>query len=485
MLPDDAGEVIANILTDDAGPVTINMLPDDVLLEIFDFAIEDISYIVWTWAKLAHVCRRWRHIIFTSPQRLHLRIVCSSRTPTRTSLDIWPPPFPIAICCHSGLISGEMGVDNIIAALEQRDRISEIGFHVPSFVFARFAAVMQEPLPALTNLELVSNARSAPALPETFLGGSVPRLRSLYLDGIPFPALPRLLLSARDLVNLRLLTVPHSGYVSPEAMATCLATLTRLESFELVFHTARARPGQSSRRPPPPTRAVLPALTHFRYQGVSEYLEDLVARINAPQIDNLWIKFSYQPVFELSQLPRFIARTEKLKTFSQANVLFQDHSVDIIFPPKTRKAEDDWFHLMISCKEPDRQLSSMAQVCNSSLPPLPALEYLYIRKQGFPPPRWQSTDNMENTQWLELLRPFAGVRNLYLGEDLGLRVAHALQELTGESVAQVLPALQSLFFEGLQSPQRAQRVIGRFVAARKLSGHPVAVHPWERKDLWE
>ncbi|KAH9966979.1 hypothetical protein BJV74DRAFT_284761 [Russula compacta] len=52
------------------GRVTIKELPDEVLLEVFD------SYLVYSgrekWIMLAHMCQRWRYIVFASPIRLNL-----------------------------------------------------------------------------------------------------------------------------------------------------------------------------------------------------------------------------------------------------------------------------------------------------------------------------------------------------------------------------------------------------------------------------
>ncbi|KAH9963476.1 hypothetical protein BGW80DRAFT_1351168, partial [Lactifluus volemus] len=35
----------------------------------------------WEWHRLAHVCRRWRHIIFDSPRSLNLQLFCTYGTP--------------------------------------------------------------------------------------------------------------------------------------------------------------------------------------------------------------------------------------------------------------------------------------------------------------------------------------------------------------------------------------------------------------------
>src|SRR6266850_5143254 len=162
----------------------IDMLPDNVLLDIFDFYREDPAgaiYIGWTyawrWKALIHVCRRWRCVIFGSPRRLDLRLVCTDRTPTRTSLDIWPP-FPIAITCR--FMVGKKSVENVMAAVEHgHDRISHIAINdINSSALEKLAAAMQQPLPTLKSFFFgpSGESESVPVLPETFLGGSAPLL---------------------------------------------------------------------------------------------------------------------------------------------------------------------------------------------------------------------------------------------------------------------------------------------------------------------
>jgi hypothetical protein len=80
-------------------------------------------------------------------------------------------------------------------------------------------------------------------------------------------------------------------------------------------------------------------------------------------------------------------------------------------------------------------------------------------------------------QWLEFFHLFTGVRNLYVCEEYVQSIANVLKGLVRGRVAGVLPALESLFLEERQSVEKA---IGQFVAARRLSGHPVAVSPWIR-----
>ena len=211
--------------------VTIESLPDNVLLNIFDFyRLPPYS----EWFKLVHACRRWRYIVFESPHRLDLQLECKGTTPVMEMLNIWPR-LPISIADWEPT---HLGGDNIIAALHHSDRVCEINiFHLTDSLLERLATVMQEQFPVLEYLDLryfgFYYGMRLPVLPETFLGGFTPRLKSLHPSDIPFPALPKLVLSARDLVSLSLFRVSHPGYISPEAVATCMSALTKLKLFFL------------------------------------------------------------------------------------------------------------------------------------------------------------------------------------------------------------------------------------------------------------
>src|ERR1700733_10047795 len=105
----------------------IDVLPDDVLLEIFDFYVHmSLSYEgkagIEAWQSLVHVCRRWRSLVLESPRRLNLRLFCTDRTPAKDTLDVWPP-FPLIV---QGFMELSLGVDNIIAALMQSNRVYQV-----------------------------------------------------------------------------------------------------------------------------------------------------------------------------------------------------------------------------------------------------------------------------------------------------------------------------------------------------------------------
>jgi hypothetical protein len=113
-------------------------------------------------------------------------------------------------------------------------------------------------------------------IPDSFLDGSAPRLRLFELSGIPFPGLPKLLLSATHLVDLYLHRIPHSGYISPEVMVALLSLLSSLRRFCLELRSPQSRPDSESRSLPPSERSILPALFLFNFKGVTKFLEELV-----------------------------------------------------------------------------------------------------------------------------------------------------------------------------------------------------------------
>jgi hypothetical protein len=88
---------------------------------------------------------------------------------------------------------------------------------------------------------------------------------------------------------------------------------------------------------------------------------------------------------------------------------------------------------------------------------------------------------MESMQFLELFQPYVAVQRLNVCRMLVPLVAPTLQELTGVTTTAVLPELRELFLEGHQPHGPIWAAIQPFIAARQLSGHPVAVHRWERE----
>ena len=460
------------------------MLPDEALVSIFKFCTngQEEGGPQQVWQTLVRVCPRWRYLVFGSPRSLNLQLICTPQTPARDMLDIWPPlPLVIGpVWCHGD--DENENVDNIVAALERRNRVCQINIKgISRSNLEIVLAAMQESFPELTSLTLSGwydpwNDILMEVLPDSFLGGSAPRLRTLDLLAIPFPGLPKLLLSATHLTNLRLHFIPNSGYISPEAMATALSSLGSLGQLHFGFPSLSTLPDRASRRPPPPKRFVLPVLTEFSFEGASEYVDDLVARIDAPRLIKLGLDFFSQVLSDTPELIQFISRTSALKAPEIARIIFEDCIASIKL--LSRASDYGSLGVRIVCEDTDWQVLSMEQVCTRCLPPLSTLEDLYISDNPHRGSYWG--DNIENSLWQELLLPFIAVKNLYLSREFALRIMPSLKELIGEGSTEVLPTLRNIFLEGLETSGPVQKAVQQFVATRQAS-QPITISHWDRR----
>ena len=457
--------------------IRIDVLPDDVLLEIFDFyMVLSISYeyledesAFEAWQQLVHVCRRWRCLVFGSPRRLDLRLRCTYERSTKSTLDVWPA-LPLVIDASVGVdedLEVVPGMDNVVAALEQSNRVCQVKLHVgPGLAeeLGEILAAMQVPFPELTQFELADGMEGLddlmPVIPDSFLGGSAPRLQSFQLFGFSFPGLPNLLLSATHLVELCLYSIPHSGYISPEAIAAALSVLSNLEILQISFPLTESRPVSESPSLSIPKRSILPALSGLAFQGVTGYLEQLVIRIDTPRLHGMDIRLFNQ--IGTPRLAQFINRTS-LGAGDKAYVDFHDDQ----FSAKVKT-----FEILNSCSEPDQQLSSIAQFYNP-LRSLSTVERLDISCQCHR--RVWKNDAIQNTLWLQLLLPFTAVKEFRLSRALVPSIAATLNELVGSRIIEVLPSLQNILVDRPEQSGALKETFGHFVAARQLYDRPVRV----------
>ncbi|KAH9173169.1 hypothetical protein EDB89DRAFT_742980 [Lactarius sanguifluus] len=330
---------------------------------------------------------------------------------------------------------------------------------------------MQEPFPSLTRLGLGSIDGNTPVLPDAFLGGSAPRLQNIYLTSVPFPVLPKLLSSTSDLVQLRLVRIPETGYISPEAMVASLAALTRLKTLWILFRSPTSRP--SPRRPPPLIRNILPALTEFTFRGVSEYLEDFMAQIDTPRLKDLKISYYNQLDFQVPQFSQFFRRQEILDQARLDNVLlkFSHHNTRIKLTSSYRPyfspgAPAPSLDLEILSEGLDWQTSHMTQVLRQCFVVLIDVDHLSIGN-GFPWP--YQHDGLDDTEWLELLSLFTAVKSLILSEE---KAGYISRGFTSEMTAEPLPSLRLLHILP-ESPTTAP--VGPAISLHRLSSQPITI----------
>ncbi len=157
--------------------------------------------------------------------------------------------------------------------------------------------------------------------------------------------------------------IPHSGYISPEAMVALLSELSSLRTLSLGFESSQSRPDRESRSRPPPERPSIlpaPALRTFGFKGVVDYLEELVTRIDAPELSALYINYFNQIDFDAPRLAQFIDRTPKLSKRDEAHLVFCPWGARVVLLYRTYMFDFDDSRIRILCQGPDLQLSLIA-----------------------------------------------------------------------------------------------------------------------------
>jgi hypothetical protein len=200
-------------------------------------------------------------------------------------------------------------------------------------------------------------------------------------------------------------------------------------------------------------------------------LVDFIARIDTPMLDSFKMGLFSDVIPNILQFHEFIDRTDKIKTSTQAEVHLDWEEVQAIFKSPANRGLD------ITCEVSDSPLASMVRLLEQLLTIPSQVEQLELYEFGIEE-EWR--DNVDDSQWPQLLNPFVSVKSLYVSVRLGPFIAPVLEELTGEGVAEVLPKLDSLFLQGLGSSEFVEETIKSFVTMRQLQcGHLVLLRRWD------
>jgi len=177
-------------------------------------------------------------------------------------------------------------------------------------------------------------------------------------------------------------------------------------------------------------------------------------------------------ISDATQLHQFVGRAQSLRLLNHAQVTFSDFTNTITLGSPARFVLDiEW-----DDDGPDQLLSSVTQICNDHFSCLSQVDQLNICHDcGDPDIELQARNEVDRSQWLDLLRPFSGVRSLYVSDELVPPVAAALGELTGKRTMDVLPALENLCLDELEPSRSARDAVESFIAARQLSDRPIVV----------
>ena len=322
-----------------------------------------------------------------------------------------------------------------------------------------------KPFPALTHLVIRAEIGYPPHLPDDFLGGYAPRLQLINLRNVAFPALQTLLLSASHLVELQLHRMPIDGNVIlPVAMATCLAQLPKLKILVLQYQSAFSPPDPT--HPPPVTHTVLLALTDFKFTGTSKYLEDFVAQILCPQIDQIEISYRIRPAFQVAQLTKFFNRS--ISPIKHAKVCFDARGITLDLYRPTNCTAWDSHHpatTIISCKPIANAWYLFHTLNELSVLLLTVFDLKFVGRS------WEtdSIGDEYNPEWLHFLRQPSALQALYVPPPLAGKIGRALKSVKEVVVSEALPSLDLICLEDNAS------LIEEFIAVRQFSDRPLTV----------
>jgi hypothetical protein len=415
-----------------------------------------------------HICRKWRRIVFASQRALRLRLFCTHGTPVLNTINWWPP-LPIVVE-YGGSPTLDPPTpedeDDIVAALEQSDRVSSVRLTVTNSLLAKLSAI-EGPFSELEDLFLLSqDSLRGLTLPNAFgwgLGWGT-RLRSLRLARITLFELPHLLHSSRKLVDLQLHEVLSPGLFSPETLTDALGGMAQLQSLSLYFPPTTDNIGVFI---PSRKRVVLPSLTRLNLRGNLKYLDGIVTGIDAPRLGDIDVTLFDEDIFEftldVSALSKFVYGIERHKSHRQADILFSKRSVSV----SLTQPAPTCFRLQVLCKFIGRQLFYISHICTEFSTFLSNVEDLRISATG--PSTWNERLYYDQL-WLEAINSFAGVKSFHVAGNLSTNIVRATQRKT------ILPALHNLYIPQ-PGPRHAplRKAVVSFMISRRLSGHPLAV----------
>ena len=416
------------------------------------------------WYKLAHVCQRWRNLIFGSASYLGLCLVCTKGTPVANML-AHSPPFPIIIDYpdKNSDITAE-DEEGIMLALEQRGRVRRIRFvDMPVLKLQKFIMAMNEDYPMLESLIISPSEDEVTALmfPGTL---QAPHLLQLTLIGFVIPIGSRLLTTAVGIVTLSLSMNDPSTHFQLQ----WITFMPQLETLTIAFNfpVPNRDVERHFMRTPITTYVTLPNLRMFIFRGVSAYLEAVVRRITTPRLEKLGVEFFNQLTFSVPHLIQFMNTTENLR-FDSSEVMFSGHDVHL----RVYREEDKAYVLSISvfCWHLDWQVSFVAQFFNSRGQISPAVENLSLYHEVHDQSS-EEHNEIDRAEWHKLLMSFNNVKTLRIDGGLVKELSRSLRPDDEDLLLEILPELQELTYSASDD---TGDTFTPFIDARQSAGRPV------------
>ena len=466
--------------------LVIDCLPGEVLLEIFDSYRQNIFDYhpqgvdqydhqwrkKYAWFNLAHVCRRWRSVVFASSTRLDLNVIVGPEKPNHIKT-ILSGHLPIFIdysrLREQGDITGS-ALWRMRASLRHRDRVREIS--ISDVIIEKFtrATSGSHYFPALESLVLSFPSGPQADIPATFLRGpdqSHLLLRRLRLKGASLASVSGLLLSATALTDLTLNVPYNAAGFDSSSLVACLQGMKYLRSLKLSTSGAIR-----SQRLTLPKDIIVPLLklTRFHYHGPTLFLNDLMSGLSAPSLQD--VRFVINVRYPILCLSRLI--DDVTEDFLSVSVSFDVICFQLLSSTHLGKVD----HFNPSFRFSANYFADSIESINSTPPTKLAMAQ-------------ELTLNFPNSiidvrSLCEFLRQFRGVKVLRLKPFI--LDAAPLQKDEGEAILPLLEEIELSISRFIHySDKEYERRVGEalaafelFVSARERVGRPVKVYHCEQ-----
>lgn len=379
------------------------------------------------------------------------------------------PPLPLIINYMDKVREASVEDEEaILVALQHRDRVRRIGLWMPAPNLLNPIKAMVGQFPVLERLFIWPRVEHNMnlILPTSF---QAPHLRMLGLTCVALPTRSLLLTTTVGLVSLSLWDIPFVAYFHPSYVVARLSTMPQLECLTIGFKYPI--PTRDIERIPLDigTHLTLPNVRQFFFRGMGAYLEGLLVRIRAPLLKVLQIWLFNQPTLILPHLLQFMGTAENLR-FNFFQLTFYRDGV-VLSADRREGDRINPFDVTIPCRHLDWQVSVAAQIFNALEPTLSIVERLALDYEKHDlSSEWH--DEINRTQWRELLRPFNSVKALHVAGGIIGGLSRSLQAENGEPPLELLPELKELIYDKGDDSGDA---FTPFINARQVAGRSVTL----------
>jgi len=360
--------------------------------------------------------------------------------------------------------------EDILLALQYRDRVRRIRLQTPVPDLETFIVAMDGEFPVLEYLAITPPTLHYLnlTLPSTF---HAPHLRHLILSDTTFPTASPSLATPTGLITLSLRWVHPSTFLFADELLQRLSFVPRLEILQISFGFSVFNPNVEKQKSNAPvmTHVTLPNLRHFAFEGDNAYFESLLPWMTMPLLEKLKIVFFREPTFHVPHLLQLLTVAEG-HSFGSVDLTFYEEFVSVTAYPRGAVGLNVSI-LYLDSRTFHRQMNSAVRIFDSLGTLFSAVASLTLGYERNTRLEDQDTD-ADRTRWRKILRTFRNVKSLRIEDRHTGDLTRSLQLDHGEPPMDLLPQLRELL-----SREDIGGIFPAFADARQKAGRPVSLVP--------